>query len=1118
MAKTRGTAARPFMSVVVISHNGEATLGRTLRAIMEQSYPEDRYEVIVVDDASKDNTGAIAQSYPRVRYVRLDTNAGVSGARNAGLDAAKGKIYVAFDDDCIPLPTWLEELARGYDADNPAGVGGRFIESRHHKRLVDQYLSANESTVGARLAGRYAESKHPLRRLLRYLQARGGKKGKAPAGKTAVTELYGANGSFPVDVLRRVGGWSTALSGIEDRDISRRISAAYPKRTFYIMPEAIIKHDNDQTLWQYLRRPYKRGPVNLAFHRQNKLTPPVFPAPLLYVLVCLGASLGFLPLLPAAALLLPQLLYFWWGHKALRERRPVMLLFPYIQLAEESMVLAGLARGYLLLARGRGAQTRWAPGALHLSAMMLGILGWMALTHGATVPWLRAAVSMPFLLLVPGYNAWLLLRPRRPHPGSAARTLGYSVGLSLLTLMVSGLILNEVYTFFGLQNPLTQAPLLITIAGVTAALALGAFLRAPGAYRAVPGRVPSIRSLGAAAPAALIGIFLPLLAVAGAITLNNGGSGGLAILCLGAIGGLMLIMICRPRQLAPYYGWLLYAIGLSIILGTTMRGWNITGHDVMQEYQVFQLTTSHAAWHMRYYQDPYMACLSITILPTILGRLTGIADPYVFKLLFPLFAALITPLLYTAVRPRVGRRTALFAAIIFLTFPTFLTDLMMLNRQETAFLFFGLSLLVGLDTRLGVRRKSLLSFLFLAGMILSHYSTSYVALGVLLIALLCLAAWRWLPVLLRRPAPLRFRQLAPLYPAPVVIAALVLLVAWGSLITQTSNNLYQTVRSITATVHKSTAPAAQAAAALPTPHSIATYAAVAAAQRNSAAGPYYPPATVAQYPVTEAPGATQPVSAAVARRGVTAAMLGAFYDLVRTAYALLIEGLLILGLLIALLMRLLKRDDRLPVQYIFLGFGMLVLIGLQVVLPSAINYGLTRLIQESLFVLSVPMILAVFGIFRLLRIPERVGVAAVTVTLLICYLVLSGVLPTLTGGYKPVLALSNTGMYYEAYYTHEEEIGAGQWLDADTPVGSRVYSDEFMRRKLITYAGIFAQPTLVPGAMPVDSYVVLSYGNTAFQRVPVYAGADLLYYRPPTAFLDATKNRVYSSSHMAIYK
>lgn len=1118
MAKTRRAAKHPFMSVVVISHNGAATLGRTLDAIMDQSYPHSRYEVIVVDDASSDNTGSIAQSYPRVRYVRLDVNAGVSGARNAGLDAAKGKIYVAFDDDCIPMPTWLEELAKGYTADNPAGVGGRFIESKQHKRLVDQYLSANESTVGTRLDDGHAASNHPLRRLLRYVQARSGGNGEAPAGKTGVTELYGANGSFPVEVLRRVGGWSKALSGIEDRDISRRIREAYPKRLFYIMPGAIIKHDNDQTLWQYLCRPYKRGPVNLAFHRQNKLTPPVFPAPFVYFLACLGISMAYLPLLPVIALLLPQLVCFWWGRKALQERRPVMLLFPYIQLADESMVLAGLARGCLLLARGRMARTRWAGGIVHLSAMLLGILGWMAAVQYTTMPWLHTVVSMPFLLLVPGYNAWLLLRPRQSRPGSATRTLGYSTGLSLLILMVSGLLLNEGYTFFGFKNPLTQTPLLITIAGVTAALALGAFLRAPGAYRAVWCGKPSIRSLGAAMPAVLIGLFLPLLAVAGAITLNNGGSGGLATLCLGAIGCLLLVMICRRPQVAPYYSWLLYSISLSIILGTTMRGWNITGHDVMQEYQVFQLTASHAAWHMRYYQDAYMACLSITILPAVLRQLTGIADPYVFKLLFPLFAALITPILYTAARPHVGKRTALLAAIVFLTFPTFLTDLMMLNRQETAFLFFGLSLLVGLDSRLGVRRKSLLSFLFLTGMILSHYSTSYVALAVLLVTVLCAAGWRWLPFLLRRPSSLRFRQLSALYPAPVVIAALVVLIAWGSLVTQTSDNVYRTIRSITATVHKSSAPAPSAAAALPTPDSIATYATVSTARRKLAGGTYYPPSTVAQFPVTEVPGATQPVSTPVAQRGITAAMLGSFYNLVRTAYALLIEGLVILGLLVALAMRLLKRNERLPVQYIFLGFGMLVLIALQVVLPSAINYGLTRLIQESLFVLSVPMILAIFGIFRLVRIPERVGVAAVTGTLLVCYLVLSGVLPTLTGGYKPVLALSNTGLYYEAYYTHEEEIRAGQWLDADTPVGSRVYSDEFMRRKLITYAGIFAQPTLVPGAIPTDSYVILSYGNTAFQRVPVYAGANLLYYLPPTAFLNTTKNQVYSSPHVAIYK
>ena len=134
---------------------------------------------------------------------------------------------------------------------------------------------------------------------------------------------------------------------------------------------------------------------------------------------------------------------------------------------------------------------------------------------------------------------------------------------------------------------------------------------------------------------------MPLLAIGGANTLNNGGSNWLALSVLGIIAGLFIAAVCLERRLGRHYGAIIFAIAVSLLLGTSMRGWGITGHDIMQEYQVFQLTASHAAWHMQYYQDAYNACLSITILPTIISRLTGISDPYVYKFAFQLFAALI---------------------------------------------------------------------------------------------------------------------------------------------------------------------------------------------------------------------------------------------------------------------------------------------------------------------------------------------------------------------------------------------------------------------------------------------------------------------------------------------
>ncbi len=1111
---------RPFMSVAVISHNGEATLGATLDSLRRQTYPRNRYEIIVIDDASADHTAAVAKSYADVRYVGLQVNRGVSGARNAGLEAAKGDIYVCFDDDCIAEPTWLAHIAKGYAKGNPAGVGGRLTEPQPVRGITNRYISACDSNIGVQLAGPNSGSKNPLHRLWRYIQsqAQRSKPSAIKSTRVAVTELYGANGSFPREVLNRVGGWQESMSGIEDRDISRRIHDALPRRKFYSVPKAVIVHERGQTLLQYLLRPYKRGPVNLAFHRKYHITPPVFPFPFLFVFACASVAILYPLLLPAVAVAVPQILYYWWTLKALRRRDISLLLFPYIQLAEESMIITGLIRGYILLLCARAAHAiRAVAGILHLAGTLGLIAGWVGIMLCTRPAWLHAVVSVPFLLLMPGYCAWLLATAKRKEPSYGFRTLGYVTGLSLLILMLSGLVLNEAYVVLGMTQPFTVTPLTYTIGATCVLLALLAFARSPRSYRLVSGYAVTLKGSVASGSAAIaIGLLLPALAAAGAVTLNNGGPDGLAMLAMGAIAALVLVMIFRHTQLSRYYGWFLYSICLSILLATSMRGWNITGHDVMQEYQVFRLTLTHAAWHMNYYQDAYMACLSITILPTIFQKLTGISDPYVFKFIFQLFFALLAPVMYEMLRGYVSKRTALLATFLLLSFPTFLTDIMMLNRQETALLFLALSLLAGLDKQLDWRLKSILGFLFLVGMVLSHYSTSYVALGALLFSLALAAAWRWAPVLLRRRPGSTMGQLTSIYHVPVVIGALFVLIAWGSIATQTSNNIYSTLRSVTATAGNRSLSAANLTRPMPGSTPTARYAAAATSARSLPAKDYYAPSVIARYPLENSPEIIAPVNRPITQITSPAVTVTAVYNALRTVYGLAIEGFVALGLLLAFVLR--KNRAQMPLQFLFVGVGALVLIGMQVVLPSAINYSVTRMIQEALLVLSLPMVLAGIWLLQLVRIPERAGEAILGVVLVGFYTVLSGLLPALTGGFKPVLPLSNTGFYYEAYYTHEEEITAARWLDTNTPVGSRVYSDEFMRRKLITYAGIFAQPMLVPGAIPQDSLVFLSYGNSAFHQVAVYNGSALIYYQPPVGFLDANKNLVYASTNVAIYK
>lgn len=733
--------------------------------------------------------------------------------------------------------------------------------------------------------------------------------------------------------------------------------------------------------------------------------------------------------------------------------------------------------------------------------------------------WIWAAYSITFLLGLPGYLIYTLIAGKH-QARSLWKIVAYSMGLSLVYLMAAGLILNQAYVWAHYLSPLSLKPLVITIASSTTVLIVLAALRAKPSvklqliYRHSSGWWLAVTG----------GVAMPLLAIGGANTLNNGGPSYLALGALGLAGLYFLVLAWSKRDISKIYPFVLFSIGLTILLGTSLRGWNITGHDIMQEFQVFQLTSAHSVWRMSNYQDAYNACLSITILPTIFQRLTGISAQYVFKFIYQLFFALLAPVIYLSLKDYTPKATAFLSGFIFLTFPTFLTDITMLNRQETALLCFALALMAGLDKALNKWQRGLLVLIFLVGMILSHYATSYVAVSVLLIAaMLGIVSWIY-HKLFRKSVKLTSKNQPAVISLGVTIAVALALFGWNTLATHTSSNFDKTLAGIKPGIVKIFKPGHSGISTVQ--HSagsaelITNYALSTQAVRTLPSADYYSSKNTATYPVSSSPETLSKESGVLKSLHVPQKLLYQAYDKIRKLYAFLIAGLSILGMGLLLFFR--KRFVKLstfPAQYILLGTAGVIAIAAQLVLPaSVIDYGLLRLIQQNLILLAFPIVLAGMWFAKILHIPAKAYNRMLASLLVIFFLILSGVLASLTGGYRPALALNNSGFYYQAYYTHQAEISADQWLNRNIPEGSRVYSDEFTRRQLIAYAGIFSAPTLVPGAMPVDSYVYIGNTETATSSVPVYVGSDLVYYAVPFNFLNANKNLVYSSGEVMIYK
>jgi|GEM_PF-183657 len=110
------TAHIPKVSIVMTAYNSSKFIGKTIESLLKQTLGD--FELIIVDDCSKDNTVEIIGSFadPRIRLVPNRENQGISRSRNIGLDLARG-VYIAMSDhDDISLPTRLEKQVAFLDA------------------------------------------------------------------------------------------------------------------------------------------------------------------------------------------------------------------------------------------------------------------------------------------------------------------------------------------------------------------------------------------------------------------------------------------------------------------------------------------------------------------------------------------------------------------------------------------------------------------------------------------------------------------------------------------------------------------------------------------------------------------------------------------------------------------------------------------------------------------------------------------------------------------------------------------------------------------------------------------------------------------------------------------
>jgi glycosyltransferase involved in cell wall biosynthesis len=209
----------PLVSVVVCCYNAALTLDECLESLDRLEYPN--YEVIVVDDGSKDNTHEIIQEYD-VRCIRVP-NGGLSKARNLGIEAARGEMVAFIDSDAYADREWLYYLVSALEEHGAAAVGGPNLSPREDGFIAQCVDESPGNPTCVLVDNERAE------------------------------HIPGCNMAFRKEAFARVGLFDAEHRAAgDDVDLCWRLLVADKKIVYH--PSAVVWHHRRPTIRAYLRQ------------------------------------------------------------------------------------------------------------------------------------------------------------------------------------------------------------------------------------------------------------------------------------------------------------------------------------------------------------------------------------------------------------------------------------------------------------------------------------------------------------------------------------------------------------------------------------------------------------------------------------------------------------------------------------------------------------------------------------------------------------------------------------------------------------------------------------------------------------------------------------------------
>lgn len=746
---------------------------------------------------------------------------------------------------------------------------------------------------------------------------------------------------------------------------------------------------------------------------------------------------------------------------------------------------------------------------------------------------LKICLGFPLLIIYPGMLLMLIIRLKKEFNWYF---FGLSIGFSIILLLMFGLLINLTLPIFDII-PLRPKPLFFSLS----LLFVGLSLLSLRSKHKIHLKLFHYNWLHVGLLVVAFS-FIVLLAV-GALRLNNGFGSEITLYSLYALAAFFIVLLFLDTRVSGgIVSTVIYLVSLSLLLMTSLRGWGIVGHDIQREYNVFQLTKQAGYWSPENLRDAYDACMSISILPTILSELLTIPDVYVYKILFQILFAIVPVFAFLLFSRYFSRFVALLSTIVLISFPTFFTDMPMLNRQEIAFLLFMLMMLIMFDKTVKSAHRYCLLIIFGLGIILSHYSTTYI---VILFLLTGWSGFWFLKLLFRFPYIKRITLSSqvirknfclskkPIVPMFILIILIGSSFVWSNTFTNTSDSSIKRVllRTFEAIIHDS-----EASRSTDTFYSLFTTKkltpeetlqdyktkVVDSIRASADEGTFYTEPVFENFLPVLRSEEEVPVSSfgtTVERMGVDVTALN---KTLKFGTAKVLQIMLLAGILLSIFYP--KFFITKPkVEYLLLTVaGVMFLVAMVVIPVLSVEYGVLRAFQQILLIASPFVVMG--GILCCQMFGNTFSKVIPASFIIVFFLASTGAFTQTLGGFKPLLHLNNSGPYYDYFYIHESETKALSWIMEEVHktnksfVQSEIQTDSYATRRIGEQANISAADEIYPSLLRKNSYVFLGYSNVINNNSTIGYNGVILNFVYPVALIDIYKNRVYDSNGVIVYR